>query len=80
MHYVYIIFSNKLNKNYIGSAEDLKSRMIRHNSGRSNFTAKGQPWKLIYYEAFESKSLAIKEERFLKSGRGRERIKYLLNN
>lgn len=80
MHYVYIIYSNKLNRKYIGSTIDLKERIRQHNLGKSNFTLKGIPWKLIYYEAFLSKKQAQKEELFLKSGKGRERLKYLFSD
>ncbi|MFH1225733.1 MAG: GIY-YIG nuclease family protein [bacterium] len=77
MYYVYIIYSKKLNKKYIGSTENLRNRIIEHNSGKSDFTSKGIPWKLLYYEAFENKIDALREERFLKTGKGRKRISYL---
>jgi len=38
------------------------------------------PWTLIYYEAFLSKKDARREELFLKTGKGRERLTYLLEN
>jgi hypothetical protein len=34
----------------------------------------------IYYEAFSNKEDASREEMFLKSGKGRERIKWLLKS
>ena len=77
MYYVYILFSQKLNKRYIGSTNSLRERIKRHNSKSSKFTLRGIPWKLIYYEAFLSKDDALREERFLKTGKGRERLKYL---
>ncbi len=77
MYYVYILFSQKLNKRYIGSTKDLKERIKRHNSKSSKFTLKGIPWKLIYYEGFLNKEDALREEKFLKTGKGRERLKYL---
>ena len=80
MHYVYIIYSKKLDKRYIGSTSDLKERMKRHNSERSKFTAKGYPWKVLYYEAFLDKKDALREERFLKSGQGRKRMNNLFEN
>jgi putative endonuclease len=80
MHYVYILYSEKIRKRYVGSTSDLRERIERHNSGKSVFTSKGIPWELLYYEAFISKNDALKEEKFLKSGKGRERIKYLLEN
>jgi predicted GIY-YIG superfamily endonuclease len=36
------------------------------------------PWLLVYQEAFANKTDARREELFLKSGKGKERIKYLL--
>ena len=44
----------------------------------SRFTRSNGPWKLVYYEAFLNKEDARREELFLKSGKGKERIKYLL--
>lgn len=77
MYYVYILqgINRKL---YKGSTNDLKKRISDHNSGRVRSTKIGRPWKLIYYEAFVSKRLATKEELFLKTGKGRERIKFTL--
>lgn len=80
MHYVYIIYSKKLNKKYIGYTKDLKDRLIHHNSDRSNYTSKGVQWELLYYEVFKSEKDARQEELFLKTGRGRERLKFLLKN
>lgn len=59
---------------------NLKVRMQEHNRGKSEFTKKGQPWKLIYYEGFLSKKDACREELFLKTGKGRERLKFLLED
>lgn len=77
MYYVYVLqgINNKL---YKGSTEDLKKRFSDHNSGKVKSTKNARPWKLIYYEAFTDKKLARKEEIFLKTGKGRERIKFLL--
>ncbi len=79
MYYVYIIESESNKKLYKGLTNDLKRRLNEHNSGSSTFTSNnGGPWKLIYYEAFLRKEDARREELFLKSGKGNERIKHLL--
>ncbi len=78
MYYVYIIYSFKINKFYIGYTEDLQARIKRHNLGKSNFTSKGIPWTLVHYQAFLEKEDAQNEEKFLKTGKGRERRKKLL--
>ena len=80
MYYVYILYSKKLNELYKGSTKDLKRRFQEHNSGKSTFTRLGTPWTLVYYEAFLSKTDALREELFLKSGKGKDRVKYLLEN
>ena len=79
MFYVYVL-QNKEGQLYKGSSADLKKRIANHNSGKVRSTKKGRPWQLIYYEAFISKTAARKEELFLKSGKGRERLKFLIDN
>lgn len=80
MYYVYIIYSEKVGKSYIGFTNDLKRRISEHKAGSSNFTQQADDWKLIYYEAFCNKKDAKEEESFLKTGKGRERRGYLLKN
>ena len=78
MYYVYILRSERNEKLYVGFTNDLRRRVAEHKTGDSTFTSQNGPWKLIYYEAFTSKDDARREELFLKSGKGRERIKWLI--
>ena len=80
MYYVYILRSEKTKRLYKGFTSDLKSRILEHNRGKTTSTKNGIPWKIIYYEAFENEKDARREELFLKSGKGRERIRYFLEN
>ena len=80
MFYVYILKSKKNGKLYKGYTNDLKRRLKEHKVGKSVFTKQNGPWELIYYEAFEKKEDARREEEFLKSGKGRERIKWLFSD
>ncbi len=80
MYYVYILKSNENGKLYKGFTVDLRRRIDEHKSGKSTYTKNNGQWRLIYYEAFISKSDALREEKFLKSGKGRDRIEYLLKN
>lgn len=79
MHYVYIIQSAKTGELYKGSSDNLRTRIEEHNRGEVRSTKHKQPWRLIYYEAFISKKDARREELFLKSGKGRDRIKWLFS-
>ncbi len=80
MYYVYILKSQRNGKIYKGFTNDLKRRIKEHKIGKSIFTKQNGPWQLIYYEAFTNKLDAKREEIFLKSGKGRERIKWLFQN
>ncbi len=80
MYFVYILQSRKNGKLYKGFTGDLKRRMKEHKTGRSDFTKNSGPWELIYYECFLNKFDAQNEEKFLKSGQGKQRIKFLLEN
>ena len=67
-----VLYSDKLNKRYIGSTRDVKNRLKEHNSGKSKFTKADVPWKLIYKESYQSNQEARRRELFLKSGVGRK--------
>jgi len=72
MYFVYVLYSKKLNKRYIGQTQNLTARVKEHNSGKSQFTSTGIPWELIYFEEHSTRSEAMKRERFLKTGQGRK--------
>lgn len=71
MYYVYIIKSHSFNQTYIGSTNNLVSRLEDHNSGKSKHTSKFKPWYIVSYMAFVNKKKAIEFEMYLKSGSGR---------
>jgi putative endonuclease len=48
MFSTYILWSDLLKKFYAGSTQDLDQRLLRHNTGKVNFTSKGIPWQLIW--------------------------------
>ena len=72
MFFVYVLYSEKLKKRYVGSTNDVNKRLSEHNSGKSKFTKGGIPWKIVYTESFETNSEARAKEKFLKSGQGRK--------
>jgi putative endonuclease len=44
---VYILWSESLQKFYVGRTNDIDDRLHRHNSGYQKFTSKGRPWILV---------------------------------
>ena len=75
MYKVYVLYSSKFNKIYIGQTDDLERRLFEHNNKLlSTYTKKYTPWKIIYIEEFSSRTEALKREKQLKSQKGREFI------
>lgn len=75
MFYVYFLKSLKNNDIYIGSCQDVSVRLLRHNNGYVRSTKSYKPWKLLYYENFNSRSDAVKKEKFYKTHEQRIIIK-----
>ena len=78
MFYAYIIFSQKLNKFYIGSTNDLQRRLQDHNRGKTSFAKQGLPWQLKYWEEFASRKEAVKREMEIKKRKDRKYIEKLI--
>ncbi len=72
---VYIIQSQE-GYRYTGMTEDLVNRIVEHNNKSLSFwTKRGTNWKVIYREEFDLKSDALKREKWLKSGVGRDYLR-----
>ena len=67
-YYVYLILttSNKKKISYVGYTNNLKKRLLLHNTSRGAKFTKGNKWKLLYSKEYSSKSIAMKEEYKLK--------------
>ena len=78
--YAYILFSEKLNKYYIGSTADMDRRLIDHNRGKEKFTSTGCPWMLVYQEIFGELADARKREFYIKKQKSRRFIENLIGS
>ena len=68
-YYVYLIVSRYKNNrkiSYVGYTNNLQKRLNLHNTGKGAKFTRGKKWKLIYYEKYNTKSLAMKNEFILK--------------
>ena len=72
MYKVYVLYSKKFNKIYIGFTSDLQARFLSHNKlAHKGYTVKFRPWQIAFFETFDTKKEAMAREKFLKSGKGR---------
>ena len=77
---VYILFSQDYGKTYVGFTSNLIERYKSHNYlSKKGYTIKFRPWQVIYVEFFTTKFEALKKEKLLKSGKGRELIKEIIS-
>ncbi len=67
MFFVYILNSVNFDKYYIGQANNVEERLLRHNSGYVSSTKPYRPWNLVIALNKESRSEAIILERKLKN-------------
>lgn len=76
MFTVYVLYSEKYNKIYIGFTSDIEKRMLSNNTlGTKGWTIKFRPWTLVYTEKYQTKKEAMSREKQLKPAKGREFIR-----
>ena len=76
MYFVYILQSNKNNKYYVGSTNDVERRLTEHNKGSGGkFTKLNGPWKLICFKIFDNADKAREIEKKIIHGEVPEWLK-----
>jgi len=80
MFFVYILRSKCNRRHYTGHAADLSQRLGQHNNGITKSTKNRGPWELVHREEFTTRAEAMRREKFLKSGQGREEVQRILRN
>ena len=78
MFWIYIIYSQRLDRYYVGYSLDLEQRVADHNRGKNTYTKKGIPWDLKHEEKFASKEEAMKRDRYIKAQKSRIYIENLV--
>ena len=71
--FVYILYSEKRSRYYVGQTADIDQRLKRHNQGLVPSTKSGSPWGLVLQLEVETRSEAIVLERRIKK-RGAKRF------
>jgi putative endonuclease len=78
MYCTYLLFSPSHRRSYAGQTEDPIRRLERHDRRMVPSTKSYVPWVLVWFEEFATRADAMRMEKWLKSGVGRERVKELL--
>ena len=83
MFYVYILYCDSIDRYYVGHSNDVSRRLEEHNNPRrtNKYTAKSEGWKLVLtIEAGESRSEAVRIERYIKKQKSRKFIEHLIKS
>jgi len=77
---VYILYSARADKYYIGHTQNLDDRLYRHRNSGSKFTKFVSDWKLVYTEVFQTRSEPMKRELEIKNKKNRKFIEGLVSS
>jgi putative endonuclease len=82
MFYIYILYSDRADKYYIGHTCDIFRRLEEHNSAEKNsFTSHYRPWILkASFTISESRREARKVENYIKNMKNRKFIERLIEH
>jgi putative endonuclease len=78
MYFVYILYSEKCNRHYIGYSKDLQARLDRHNLGLVTATKNCRPYIIKASKMFPTEMEARKEEDRLKKLKSRKYLEWLI--
>jgi len=77
-YYFYILYSESIDKYYIGHTSNIDERLHKHNTNHKGFTGKASDWKVVLTETRENKSEAYARERKVKAWKSRIKILELI--
>lgn len=80
MYFVYVLFSERDKKFYIGYTTNLKQRLRQHLNGEVISTKYRRELRLIYFEVYLDRDDAKGRELFLKGGSGHVYLRKQLRN
>ena len=76
---VYILYSQSLDRYYVGHTTDaIQSRLRKHLSNHDGFTAKAKDWEIVFIEYFDTKNEAYFRELAIKARKSRKYIELLI--
>jgi putative endonuclease len=73
--YAYVIYSDKFDHYYKGHCSNLENRLKEHNSGKTKSIKAFIPFRIVYYEEFQTREKAIAREKYFKTAAGRRFLK-----
>jgi len=82
MHYLYVIYSERLHRYYVGETPNVEIRLAQHNNHyfKTNYTKSADDWKVLIKYECRSRQVALSLERFIKKMKSRAFIEKIVTN
>ena len=82
MHFLYILYSKKLNRYYIGETADVSFRLKLHldKAFSTSFTSKSDDWELVFSFQTQTKEDSLYLEKFIKRMKSKKFIEKIMGN
>ena len=82
MHYLYILYSQSVDKYYVGESNNVEERLLKHNvhSYEGSFTKIASDWQVVLIFECVSRNQAISLEKFIKKMKSKIFIKKIVSN
>ena len=83
MFFVYVLINQENKQTYVGQTDDLQRRLDRHNHVIPNYTGSytsrfEHSWKYLYVEGCSTREAAMIQEKWFKTGVGRDSIREII--
>ena len=81
-HFIYILFSEKINRYYIGETHDTDGRLLKHNQNyyENSFTKAANDWKIVLKFECENRDESLFLEKFIKRMKSKKFIQKIISN
>ncbi|HGY54710.1 MAG TPA: GIY-YIG nuclease family protein [Caldithrix abyssi] len=79
-YFLYILYSRKLDRYYLGISHNPDERLKYHNSFPKGWTVRGRPWELVFTKSFSDRTSARFWELFIKKQKKRVLIEEIISN
>ena len=74
----YILYSESLDRYYVGHSQNVDDRLANHLHNHRGYTARAKDWRVVYSEKFNSREAAYAREREIKKWKSRVKIEHLI--
>ncbi len=82
MHFLYILYSQNIDRYYIGESINPENRLQQHNTHhfKSNYTKAANDWKIVLTYTCQNKQDALYLEKFIKRMKSKKFIEKIIKN